>query len=428
MKRTLFLMTLSAALFVFSATSFATNGDQMVGIGAYANAMGGAVTAAPYDGPSTVMNPAGLALIGNRADTNFNVFMPRRTMDFTNAIMGAGEETMGGSNSYLIPAVGFSAPINEAKTLFFGGGMYGIAGMGTDYDVISAPAFGDIDVYTAYQFGKVVPTLAWMVNDQLAVGVALNLDMQSMNLRNGFSNYFGMGAYKINLNRSPMSIGLGGSVGAIYKVNDMISVGAAYISKQYFQDLKYRVGAGDIDLTAAGMGPQPAGTYKMNLDFPQQFSLGVAIRPMEKLLVSLEGRYINYGSVYDVVKLDGPKSAFGGGDFDLNFGWDDMWVWSIGVEYKVNEKLAVRAGFNYGESPIEEEDVLNNLAFPAIVESHASLGATYRLTTNWELGMTYMHAFENTIKGKNDIGPGMSSGAEIEMYQDQVDFNISYLF
>src|SRR3989304_5795967 len=103
-------------------TTYATNGHQLSAIGAYQEGMGGATTAAPYDASTSISNPAGMALIGNRTDFSFMTFFPKREMKFTDFGLEVGAKTSGGSNMYLVPAVGWTAPVNDRDDLFFGGG------------------------------------------------------------------------------------------------------------------------------------------------------------------------------------------------------------------------------------------------------------------------------------------------------------------
>src|SRR3990172_166695 len=223
-------------------TTYATNGHQLSAIGAYQQGMGGATTAAPYDASTSITNPAGMALIGNRTDFSFQTFFPKRETSFG----AGGGTTAGGSNMYLVPAVGWSAPVNDRGDLFFGGGMYGVSGMGVDYDTVPAGAAfetmlsmdagtGQANVWSQYQFWKMAPTLAWK-NDKLAVGFALNLDYQAFGFKNVYTGTMGDTAVKYGMDLSEMqgALGYGATAGAIYKFSPVFTAGASYSSKQKF--------------------------------------------------------------------------------------------------------------------------------------------------------------------------------------------------
>lgn len=133
MIRIIFKAVVLLFVTLFPTAIYATNGHQLSAIGAYQQGMGGATTAAPYDASTAITNPAGMAMIGSRTDFSFQAFFPKRAVSFA-----GGGETTGGSNIYLVPAIGWTAPVNDRQDIFFGGGMYGVSGMGVDFDTISA--------------------------------------------------------------------------------------------------------------------------------------------------------------------------------------------------------------------------------------------------------------------------------------------------
>jgi len=442
MKRTLFSASLFLFLFCFTATSFATNGYQLMGIGSTQKGMGGAVTAAPEDAMTAITNPAGMAVIGNRADFNGEAFMPERSVDFkklNSALGGPGEETSGGSELYGIPAFGWTAPAFGRDDVFFGGGMYATAGLGVDYDIINAGSvFGDADMYSSIQLWKMAPTLAWKVNEQLALGVSLDFDYQQVEFYEIFD------AASLALPRATGVYGGGVSLGAIYKVNDMVSVGASYISKQWFPDMKYRNGSVNNFPDGDNLAYSNGGTYKLDMDFPQQAAIGIAIKPMDALTLEADVKWINWKSTHDEVELSGDFTTVNtlsqavnpnAKSIDLPFGWDNQVVVALGARYAVNKDLTLRIGYNWAESPIDEKDVFNNVVFPAIVEQHLGLGLTYNLGDHWALSGSYMKAFKEDLTGKKDVpqafqnlGFAASSNTKISLEETSIGAQISYRF
>ncbi len=134
---------------VGSPAAWATNGYQLIAVGSYQKGMAGATTAAPYDAMSALTNPAGMALIGSRTDFNMEMFNPNRRADLS-SFGGAANESS--SRLYGVPAIGWTAPAFNRTDVYFGGGMYGTSGLGVDYDVFNAGAFGQADIFTAIQF------------------------------------------------------------------------------------------------------------------------------------------------------------------------------------------------------------------------------------------------------------------------------------
>ncbi|KJR40122.1 aromatic hydrocarbon degradation membrane protein [Candidatus Magnetoovum chiemensis] len=450
MKRALILML---AVFVLTMAggnaAFATNGIEFIGFGAYGKSMGGAVTAAPFDTTTSMTNPAGYTEIGTRADFYGEMFMPDRELNFTNA---GGAKTSGGSKIYMNPAIGWIAPISEGSKVHFGGSISSVSGMGVDYDAInttylqanpSAGIMGPLmngKVFSLYFFYKMSPTLAVKVNDKLSLAGSLNIDYQTMQFKQWFkntdtANYPTSAGYLedmgVDLSTGAGAFGFGFALGALYDLNDMITLGASYTSKQWFQNMEYRLQQGDVIYSPDSMTlyTNQDGTYGWSgMDFPQQLALGIAIKPTKRLLIDFDYKWINYNDSFDKQYLEGDfittNMATGqsgtSNALPFNFGWKNVHVFAVGLQYVLMEDFFVRTGFNHGNSPIGEEDVDNSWAFPAIVEDHLSLGATKGFGKNWQVHGSYMHAFENTLTGK--------SGTEISLKEDSLIFGLSYKF
>jgi long-chain fatty acid transport protein len=450
MKRILSLFIVALVCMVLAVPAFATNGYQLIGVGQIQKSMGGAVTAAPMDAMTAITNPAGMSRIGSRVDFSMEAFMPKRSVDFSTMGFG-GESTSGGSNMYGIPAIGWTAPAFDSEDIYFGGGMFGTSGLGVDYGEITIMGTSTFIGYSSIQFWKMAPTVAVNINDKLSVGGSLNMDYQSVTMVQKFSkmNATAAGiaaglpntAHDINfdLGRPTSQMGFGLTFGVLYDLDEMITLGASYSTKQNFSDAEYRLGSGDL---AYFNGAQSkAGTYKLGLDYPQQFAVGVAVTPSEKLLVAFDIKWINWSSTHDKVSLSGPTNSFAtsAGFSDsttLPFGWEDQWVYAIGLQYAVNEKLNVRAGYNYAKAPIDEADVFNNLIMPATVEKHLTLGADYAFGEHWGMAVTYMTVSSNKLKGTGDVsqdmqtyyGFGSDSNITIDLKETSVGTQLFYKF
>ena len=76
----------------------------------------------------------------------------------------------------------------------------------------------------------------------------------------------------------------------------------------------------------------------LKLESPQTFGFGIAYEPIQNvLLIEANAKWLNWADA------DGYK----------DFGWKDQWVFNIGAQYKPTPKLALRAGYNYGEEPCQ---------------------------------------------------------------------------
>lgn len=421
----------------------ATNGYQLTGIGAYQKSLGGAVTAKPGSAMTAITNPAGMARIGKRADFSMEMFMPERFVDFTAT---GGEKMESAADLYGVPALGWTAPTSEGSDVFFGGGMYGTSGLGTDYPLTQFSAAGGgmpamyFEGYSAIQFWQMAPTLAWNASDKLTYGVSLNIDYQSVAFKQGFiadtngDTVADTTMTSFDLSRTAQAFGYGISLGVLYDITDDLTVGASYKSKQTFSTLKYQLSNGDIqdftgqlpingcdmgDLNGDGASDDicPAGTYSLNLDFPAMYSVGMAYQLNKFTSLSLDVKQIEWSSTLDRLDVKGPNGEL----ITLAAGWDDQTIIALGIEVAVNYALNVRAGYNKADAPFEESSTDNNYILPAVTQSHFAFGLDYRINRYWQIGMHASKATDETYTSPN-------TGAKIGLGITTFGINLGYLF
>ncbi len=414
MKKTKILgcaVAAAIAAAAFSGSAFATNGYQLIGIGQYAVGMGGAVVAAPDDPLSAaISNPAGLALMHPQAAFSAEVFNPTRKTN-----MGFGE--IGShSNVYGIPAIGWVAPA-FGDGIVFGGGVYGTSGLGVNYlqNVAPNPNLpygGYAQAYSSITFIQMAPSLAMKVNDHLAVGASLNIAAEQGSFQQTFTQFTNISPNPqqpfvvpigggLNLSTPSWAYGVGLTIGALYKVNDMVTLGATYKSPMIFTPLTFQAGA---QVAPDGTRGNP-GQYSGHLNYPQQIALGLAIRPTSRWLVSVEGQWINWHNTLNTFNIYGPWQGTNVQALPLK--WQNQWVANFGTQYDVNNWLQVRAGYTWGSNPVPNTSaaIAANTIFPAVVQNAITFGATQKLGMGWKLTEAYMHAFSNTMTGAPGSAP-----------------------
>jgi len=415
MKKFIILGAIAVPTFLLFASSVsATNGYQLIGIGSYQKSLAGAVTALPGSNMTAVTNPAGMLRIGHRADFSMEAFMPDRSTDFT---AFRGNKVDSSSEIYGIPAIGWNGPVGNRNDMVFGGGMYGTSGMGVDYGSTLMQPGVYWDAYSSIAFWQMAPALAWQVSEKLSLGASINIDFQQVAFQQRMMDAGGIVLNNFDLSRGASAFGFGLSLGILYDFNEMVTIGASYKSKQFFTDLEYQLANGDINFG----GPFPAGTYKLDLDFPQQAAVGIAVQVTGSFTVAADIKWINWSDTMDKLSVTGPGSS----RVPMDPGWDDQVVFAIGLAYRVSDRLNLRAGFNYGESPINEANAANNMILPAIVETHYTIGADYSFDEHWDIGCHYMYVPENSITaGPGSIAPGVA----VSLSEQSFGLNLGYKF
>ncbi|VAW15641.1 putative facilitator of salicylate uptake, partial [hydrothermal vent metagenome] len=208
----------------------ATNAMKLIGIGPVQRAMGGASVGLPLDSATTITNPAGISRLSKRVDFGVSYFSPNPKYSATGPQITTNNKVVKtNGNSFVIPAFGMVMPWNDKWS--YGFGAYGVGGMGVDY---ASNLFGNV-TYTEYAFLKFAPAVAYSFNDRLTFGFAPNGNWASMNFNAGAPGtpHSGGSAY-----------GIGFTAGFLYDVSDVLTIGLAYESQQWFQDFEFNTTSG----------------------------------------------------------------------------------------------------------------------------------------------------------------------------------------
>lgn len=439
MKRTTRTVMLLAAA-SFSAAASATDGYFSHGYGMTAKGMGGAATAMAKDAMGGANNPASMVWVGDRLDVGLDFFSPKRSISRSGGT-GTGAALAGsadsGSNLFYLPEFGYNRMVGT--NMSFGVTVYGNGGMNTDYPGDQLAGAGG----TCLGFGAtwtnanllcgngrlgvdvmqliVAPTFAMRVADRQSVGVSLLVGHQQFKA-NGIQSFAGFSSAPNNLSNlgRDKSNGYGLRIGWMGQVADSLTLGAAYATRMKMSKL---------DLYK-GLFAEEGG-----FDIPENWNIGLAFTPNDKWTVAVDYQRINYGDVKSianssVMPLDPGMAGAGipnslGCSSCRGFGWSSIDVYKLGAEYRYNDKLTLRAGYNYSQNPIQSRDVTFNMLAPGVVQQHYTLGLTYGVTKDSEVTVAYMHAAKNSVSGSSlfsyFLGPGNSAGTDkIEMSQDSL--------
>ncbi len=471
----LYLLFFSIASVLVSESAFATNGMNLEGYGPIATGMGGASMA--YDNGTAAMmnNPATLGLMsaGNRLDVALGLLAPHVTSE-----MPGFPDAKSSADAFYMPALGW---VQKSGQYSYGIGVFSQGGMGTEYSADSFLAAGSGDkVRSELGVGRVLFPVAINVNDKLSVGGSLDFVWASLDLKmalNGaqfqdlvgprfggsqtygtasgsmvdtlINNGFGTGALTgLNWARFDFSddsaftgkakaTGFAGKIGGVYKVNDQLSIGAAYHSKTSLGDMEANGATVSMNVAGPGVGGGPVtipvtGKIKVvDFQWPQMFGLGAAYQATEKLMIVFDYKWINWKDTMKDFKLTftadsnqaNPLAAgfgLGGQSLDATLfqKWKDQNVFMLGAGYKVTNEFTVRAGVNIANNPIPDQFM--NPLFPAIEKDHYMIGAGYMISKASSVDASFAYAPE--VKQTN------GQGVTVKHYQTNAQVMYSYRF
>ena len=145
-------------------------------------------------------------------------------------------------------------------------------------------------------------------------------------------------------------------------------------------------------------------------DLPANYGVGVAFAPAPGWLVAADYLRINYSGVASVGNASMPVAPLGAPN-GPGFGWRDVDVLKLGVEWQAAPALTVRAGYNHGTNPIRAADVTFNILAPGVMTSHYTAGFTYALNRADEITGAFMYAPRRSVTGASLFNAVMGAGA-----------------
>jgi len=398
--------------------AFATDGYFANGYGMKSIGMGGAAIAVAQEPFGGAVNPGAMSFLDSQWQLGVAWFRPERSASRAGSgPAGIDGSADSGSTNFFIPE--FAVNWKYSPNLAVGVTVYGNGGMNTDY-----PG-GQISVQSAcgqFRGGQgapynllcgtgslgvdlsqliIAPYVSWKFSEQHSIGVAPLIAYQRFKA-NGLQAFdnpaFTSSPGNVTNNGYSNSWGAGVRIGYLGQFSEQFALGAAYSSK---------ISMGEFD-KYKGLFAQGGG-----FDIPSNFTVGAALRPTKDWLIALDYERIYYS---DTASVTNPDSSIGlcappqlggaglrnyclGASNGAGFGWQDISVYKIGVQYQLNERWALRGGYNHSDNPIRPQDVTFNILAPGLVKNQWSLGTTYRIDKVSEITAAAMYAQNNSLSG-----------------------------
>jgi len=460
-KKNQFALGALAAALALAQPAWATNGYFLPGYGFRSMGMGGVGIAYGVDSLSVVANPANIVNTGMRADMGVGLFNAKRYAKVGVAAGAPGFDEDGGalpgnpgfgfdngsvSNRewFVMPEMGMT--MNLTENLHAGMAFVPNGGGSTVYPenffnfITTTPEIPGAGATLGGELMQLlVPlTVGYKINENHAVGAALDLAVQRFRMYGlesftTFSSTFNVPISSDTENMTnkgfDYSYGAGLKLGWLGNFMDgKLSTGVSYTSRTYMTKFdKYR-----------GLLAEQG-----DFDIPANYGVGIAYKPRKNLVFAADINKIEWSSIAalgnrgpetSIKPYPGPakkNAIYGimstapgnekyatGNDEGMGFGWKDQIVYKVGVNWGINERLQLRAGYNYGSTPIDDDQLTFNTLLPVTTEKHYTVGFTYKATDELEITGTYMHAPRTSQQSpaRQNVVGAVDIGMEQQMF------------
>ncbi|MDP2266752.1 MAG: outer membrane protein transport protein [Thiobacillus sp.] len=379
------------------AAGFALIEQNASGLG---NAYAGQAASA-QDASTIFFNPAGMTLLPDRqVVVAGHLIKPQEkfTGSGTPVTAGVNDGGNGGDAGGLaiVPNAYFAYRLTP--DIHVGIGMNAPFGLKTEYD--STWAGSTQGIKSELKTINLNPSIAWKASDSLSLGAGLSIQYAKATLTNR-AGLLGPLAVEGD------DVGWGFNLGALWKLNDTTRIGLAYrseVDQKLEGTAKFSANPGFNDRVTA------------SVTLPDSASLSL-VHKMNPQLEFLADITWTGWSDFDELRIVRTNGALLGVTTE---NWSDSYRYSVGVNYRMNDKLTLRTGLAYDETPVS--DTYRTVRIPDESRTWLAFGAQYRLSNKTSLDFGYAHLFVKDAKiDKTEPAPGIGNVRVVGKYDASVD-------
>ena len=408
---------------LFSTAVLSQSGHIMQGVGSVNMSMGGASTAQPLDISGALQwNPAAISVFDDKI-LNFDIGLFFSSPELSSSygpMSGVTEDDRGVSP---MPALAMVWGKEDSKHTF-GVSVFGISGFGVTFpenmsNPINMPqpnGFGRVE--SDYMLLQIGLTWAYELSDNFSIGIEPTINYGALEME---PNPLAMPDFPVNLGGGgkgyPKSdkasqIGIGAQIGLFYESDGGLKLGASYKTEQDFSDFEFK----NSYLNNGGSAQD--GDFKMNYPAILSFGFGYSTGDID---FALDYRMVDYENTDGfeskgwTIAESGPMQGLPTGQVN-GFGWKNINIISIGLQYKGIEKLPLRLGYTYSSNPIDEELAFFSIPATAIIKNAFQLGFSHPLNDNLTLTGVYHHGDSG---GKTE-GPMLNALPAMDLNGDDI--------
>ncbi|OUR67119.1 hypothetical protein A9Q73_06070 [Bermanella sp. 47_1433_sub80_T6] len=256
--------------------------------------------------------------------------------------------------------------------------------------------------------------------------------------------------------------GYGFNLGAFYKLSDATTIGFTYRSEieitlegdsvfdgegpvmvySSVADAVVPVGALVGDMTQTTLAPQAS---EVPLTTPQSATLAVTHQVSEALLLQAGTTWTGWSSFqsFDIIAKEetaaadiSDVTALGDGYIGhIDESWTDVWAVSVGGTYQLNDRIALRAGYAFDQSPVDDEH--RTARVPSSDRQWLTAGVQYVVNNDLSIDVAAGYLYMETMSlnevnkkldnsAKDDAGVGVTGEYEIDVFGLSAQVNYQF--
>jgi len=413
------LSGIATLLLVASAPTTYGQGALLSAAGPIHRSMGGASTAAPVSAIGALYwNPATISgMASDELEVGLDLLSIDHQVDSTFA--AASGSTRGDAGTLPIPNFGWVHRDGDSP-FTLGLGVNSVAGFKTTLPVdptnpILAPQPNGMgSVNSEATFLQMSTVLSYAINERVSVAIGPNLTMGQIGVEPFVFNSINSDGTFPSGRASHYHFGGGVQAGVYLLGEHGWNWGASIKSPTWMEQFEFR-------------GQDQTGMPRFltaDLDLPMIVSVGTAYTALDDWLLAVDVRYVDYANADGF----GDSPQFRADGSLPGLGWRSVFATAIGIQHRVNDRISIRSGYSYNQSPIQDSVSSVNTPSPLLYEHLLNIGGSYNICDHISLNVAYSHYFEADRQGlivSPTLGPIPGSSVTNRVSADLISFGIS---
>lgn len=306
---------------------------------------------AQADNPSAVQyNPAGLTqLKGSQITVGYVFEAPMFSVDS----QATGDNVNMQKQVFYLPNVYFVTELKN-ENLRFGFGANSPYGLSTDWSNDSYTRY--LSTESNVTMMNYNPTIAYKVNDYVSAGAGIDFFTADVNKHRVVSTGLSSTGGDFQLKGSDESWGY--NFGLLLKPSEKHRIGISYRS-EIDLTLKGKVSLDGLNATGQFIfgGSSYSTAMESKSTIPRSIAFGYAYQPNNKWTIEADAEWTDWSCVEEEFltypdEKDATRLSTLNTDNPASRDWRSVWAYGIGAGYQATDKLELRGGFLYEQSPL----------------------------------------------------------------------------
>ncbi len=228
------------------------------------------------------------------------------------------------------------------------------------------------------------PTVAFKIMDQVSIGAGFMYAISSVELSKALPFEDATSEGSVTLKGKTTS--MGANIGVHIRPMEKLNIGISYRTK-----MTNKLKDGDATFKTPGILSiyfPASNKFDAELPFPSNLNIGASYMATDKLTVAVDVNYVGW-SAYDSLCFDFKTNTVNLADSRNPRKWENTLIYRLGGQYMVNEKITVRAGAYFDNTPIQDD--LLSPETPGADKIGLSCGASFVPIKNLSVDVSLLH-------------------------------------